>query len=243
MNISKLITTFSNIKSRPRCAAIIVAAGNSTRMGGIDKLSASLGGKPVLLRTLQAFQDCKCIDEIIVVVQQERITGIDALCRANELDKVTAIVAGGETRTESVLAGLECTGKKIRLAAIHDGARPLVTKEIIERTVQKAAQTGAAAPAIPMKDTVKRAQKGVVVETPPREDMVGIQTPQIFDRDFIEGALFHALEQGIPLTDDCSAAEQLGMKVHLTEGNEENLKITTPLDLTLANLIWEEKRT
>lgn len=242
MNFSKLATTFTKVKPRPRCAAIIVAAGNSSRMNGTDKLTAALGGKPVLLRAIQAFQDCRCIDEIVVVVQQERITGVDALCRANDLNKVTAIVAGGETRTESALAGLECTGKKIRLAAIHDGARPLITAEIIERTVHKAARTGAAAPAIPVKDTVKRAENGVVVETPPRENMVGIQTPQVFDRDFIEGALYQAQEQGIPLTDDCSAAERLGMKVHLTEGSEENLKITTPLDLALANLIWEGRQ-
>ena len=211
-------------------------------MGGTDKLSASLGGKPVLLRTLQVFQDCPCIDEIVVVVRQERIIGADALCRANDLDKVSAIVAGGETRAESVLAGLESANKKARLAAIHDGARPLVTREIIERTVHKAAQVGAAAPAIPLKDTIKRVGKGVVVETPPREELVGIQTPQVFDKDFIEGALFQALEQGILLTDDCSAAERLGMAVHLTEGSEKNVKITTPLDLALANLIWEERQ-
>lgn len=241
MNISKILSTFSKVK-RPYCAAVVVAAGSSARMGGVDKLSAPLGGKPVLLRTLQVFQDCPCIDEIVVVVQQDRITATDALCRANDLTKVTAIVTGGETRTESVLAGLESTGKKTRLAAIHDGARPLVTREIIERTVHKAAQTGAAAPAIPLKDTVKRVRNRVVAETPPREDMVGIQTPQVFDRDFIEGALFQAIEQGILLTDDCSAAERLGMAVHLTEGSEENLKITTPLDLALANLIWEGRQ-
>lgn len=241
MNFSKLTQALSKGK-RPYCAAVIAAAGSSSRMKGTDKLWAPLGGKPVLLRTVQAFQACPCIDEIVIVVQQERITAVDALCRANEMTKVTAIVAGGETRTDSVLAGLESTGKKTRLAAIHDGARPLVSGEIIERTVRKAAQTGAAAPAIPLKDTVKRVGNGVVVETPPREDMVGIQTPQVFDRDFIEGALFQAVEQGILLTDDCSAAERLGMVVHLTGGSEENLKITTPLDLALANMIWEEKR-
>ncbi|MCI8843568.1 MAG: 2-C-methyl-D-erythritol 4-phosphate cytidylyltransferase [Oscillospiraceae bacterium] len=241
MNLSKLAGALVKAK-RPYCTAVIVAAGSSSRMGGTDKLSASLGGKPVLLRTLQVFQDCPCIDEIVVVVRQERIIGADALCRANDLDKVSAIVAGGETRAESVLAGLESANKKARLAAIHDGARPLVTREIIERTVHKAAQVGAAAPAIPLKDTIKRVGKGVVVETPPREELVGIQTPQVFDKDFIEGALFQALEQGILLTDDCSAAERLGMAVHLTEGSEKNVKITTPLDLALANLIWEERQ-
>lgn len=241
MDFGNLAKSLSKAK-RPCCAAIIVAAGNATRMGGIDKLMADLGGKPVLLRTLQVFQDCKCIDEIVVVVQPERIRGVDSLCRANDLDKVTAIVAGGETRAESVLAGLESVGKKVRLAAIHDGARPLVTAGIIENAVRKAAKTGAAAPGIPVKDTVKRVSEGVVVETPPRESMVGIQTPQVFDRDFIEGALFHAVEQEIALTDDCSAAELLGMKVHLTEGDEENLKITTPLDLQVANLIWKGRQ-
>ena len=177
MNLSKLAGALVKAK-RPYCTAVIVAAGSSSRMGGTDKLSASLGGKPVLLRTLQVFPACPCIDEIVVVV----------------------------------------------------------------RTVHKAAQVGAAAPAIPLKDTIKRVGKGVVVETPPREELVGIQTPQVFDKDFIEGALFQALEQGILLTDDCSAAERLGMAVHLTEGSEKNVKITTPLDLALANLIWEERQ-
>lgn len=241
MNLSKVADMLSHAK-RPYCTAVIVAAGSSSRMGGGDKLKADLGGKPVLLRTVQVFQDCKCIDEIVVVVRQERIIAVDALCRANELDKVRSIVAGGETRAESVLAGLESASKKTRLAAIHDGARPLVTEEIIERTVSKAARTGAAAPAIALKDTIKRVGKGVVVETPPREELVGIQTPQVFDKDLIEGALYQALEQGILLTDDCSAAERLGMAVHLTEGGEENIKITTPLDLALANLIWERRQ-
>ena len=155
MNLSKLAGALVKAK-RPYCTAVIVAAGSSSRMGSTDKLSASLGGKPVLLRTLQVFQDCPCIDEIVVVVRQERIIGADALCRANDLDKVSAIVAGGETRAESVLAGLESANKKARLAAIHDGARPLVTREIIERTVHKAAQVGAASPHSRVNSAVRR---------------------------------------------------------------------------------------
>lgn len=226
---------------RARCAAVIVAAGGSSRMGGVDKLMADLGGKPVLLRTLRVFQDCGEIDEIVVVTRQERLVAVDSLCRANDLDKVTAIVAGGETRVESVLAGLESISKKMRLAAIHDGARPLVTERIVTDAVRKARLTGAAAPAVAVKDTIKQAEKGVITATPDRAGLAAVQTPQVFDADLLLGALYKVLEDEAEVTDDCAAVERLGMKVHLTEGSDENIKITTPRDLKLANLIFGER--
>jgi len=227
---------------RPRCAAVIVAAGSSRRMGGEDKLWAGLGGKPVLLRTLQAFSLASCVDEIVVVVRQERLLAVDSLARANELDKVRSIVAGGEERIDSVLAGLEALGTKTRLAAIHDGARPLVTPELIDRTVKLAAKTGAAAPAVPVKDTVKLAEHGVVVSTPARESLWAVQTPQVFDADLLLGALFQAKQDEAAVTDDCTAVERIGMKVHLTEGDDENFKITTPIDLLAARAVWEARQ-
>ncbi len=241
MGIGKIVRSLCG-KKRPHCAAVIVAAGKSSRMGGVDKLSAELGGKPVLLRTLQVFQRCKCIDEIVLVTRQERLLSLNALCQANELDKVRSIVAGGAARIDSVLAGIESVSAKAKLVAVHDGARPLVTEELIERTVAKAALTGAAAPAVHLKDTVKRVERGVILETPDRAGLAAIQTPQVFDRDLIEGALYQAKEQELALTDDCAAVERLGMKVHLTEGSDENLKLTTPIDLLLAELIWKERQ-
>ncbi len=240
MDIGQIVRAWTRQK-RPRCAAVIVAAGSSSRMGGTDKLAADLGGKPVLLRTLRVFQDCACVDEIVLVARQERLLALDSLCRANELDKVRAIVAGGEERIDSVLAGLECVSAKAKLAAIHDGARPLVTPALVEQAVRKAGETGAAAPAVKLKDTVKFVERGVILETADRESLVGIQTPQVFDRDLIEGALFEAKQEGLNLTDDCAAVERLGMKVHLTEGSDENIKITTPMDLLLATLIYQER--
>ena len=121
--------------------------------------------------------------------------------------------------------------------AVHDGARPLVTEEIVNAAIEKAGQTGAAAPAIPVKDTIKIAKDGIVERTPNRATLFAVQTPQVFDRDLLRGALQKAREDQAEVTDDCMACERIGMKVHLVAGSEENLKITTPLDLVLADEI------
>ncbi len=151
------------------------------------------------------------------------------------------MLSGGSDRTRSVLRGLDALAQREGLAAIHDGARPLVTQESLLETIAKAERTGAAAPAVPVKDTIKVTGDGVIAATPDRSRLVAIQTPQIFDLDFIRGALYKALEDDAPLTDDCSAAERLGMQVHLTEGSEENLKITTPMDLVVAQAILKRR--
>ena len=236
-------TAFNGTKphKRPYCAAVGVAAGSAPRMNGIDKMMADLRGEPVLLHTLRAFDQCSCIDEIIVVTRDDLVLAVDEMCRKYQLDKVKQVILGGDERTNSVMAGLDCVSEHAGLVAIHDGARPLVSPEIIEKTVEKAAQTGAAAPAIPMKDTVKVARRGVIEATPDRRSLVAIQTPQVFDVDLVRGALFKAEQEGISVTDDCSAVERLGMKIHLTEGSDENLKITTPIDLVLAEAILDRR--
>jgi 2-C-methyl-D-erythritol 4-phosphate cytidylyltransferase len=223
----------------PYCSAVIVAAGSATRMNGIDKMMAKLGGRTVLERTLQTFNDCSCIAEIIVVTREDLMMPVSELCRSERLDKVRCVMIGGDERTNSVMAGIDCVSKQAALIAIHDGARPLVTEEIIRRTVLKAAETGAAAPAVPMKDTVKVARHGVIEATPERSTLYAVQTPQIFDADLIRGALYKAEQENITVTDDCSAVERIGMKVHLTEGSDENVKITTPIDLILAQTILD----
>ena len=229
-------------RSRPRCAAVIVAAGSATRMNGIDKMMADLGGEPVILRTLRTFQGCGCIDEIVVVTREDLVLPVNALCRTHGLDKVRCVILGGDERSGSVMAGLDCVANRTDLVAIHDGARPLVTEEIIEKTVRKAAETGAAAPAVPMKDTVKVARRGVIEATPDRSSLVAVQTPQVFDVDLVRGALYKAEQEGITVTDDCSAVERMGMKVHLTEGSDENMQITTPIDMILAKSILDGRR-
>ena len=129
------------------------------------------------------------------------------------------------------------------LIAIHDGARPLVSQEVLERAIVRAAQCGAAAPAVPVKDTIKRARDGMVEATLNRSELFAIQTPQVFQGDLIRTALIKALEEGAELTDDCSAVERLGIGVALTQGDYRNLKITTPEDLAVAEALleWEDE--
>jgi 2-C-methyl-D-erythritol 4-phosphate cytidylyltransferase len=233
---------FGREKRRPYCAAIIVAAGSATRMQGIDKIMANLMGQPVIVHTIRAFQNAACIDEIVVVARWERIKTIEALCHQYDLTKVRAIVEGGDTRMASVAAGLRALSKKATLAAIQDGARPLVTESVISAVVSAAAVHHAAAPAIPVKDTIKVMDSACTVEyTPERDTLRAVQTPQVFDRDLLLAAWERARKEKLIYTDDCGAMEGLGVKVYLTEGSEENIKITTPLDLKIAELILKER--
>ena len=225
----------------PVCAAVVAAAGSSTRMGGQDKLLLPLGEQPVLARTLRALEACPRISEIVVVTRRENIVPIGQLCRDFGFEKVTKVIPGGATRTESVLNGVREVGDRADLVAIHDGARPLVSQALLETVLTRAAQCGAAAPAVPVKDTIKRARDGVVVDTLDRAELFAVQTPQVFQTDLIRGALERALEEGAALTDDCSAVERLGIGVALTEGDYRNLKLTTPEDLAAAEAFLEQE--
>ena len=220
------------------CSAVVVAAGSSTRMG-TDKLMLTLGGIPVIVRTLKAVEAAPSVDEIILVTREDMMVPLSQLCQEFALTKVTKVIRGGKTRTESVRLGtLEASGDA-QVIAIHDGARPLVTTEIIENAIAQALESGAAAPAVPVKDTIKVAQKGVVESTPDRASLFAVQTPQVFEASLIRAALQKALDDGAKLTDDCSAVERLGMKVVLTEGNVRNLKLTTPEDILTAEALLE----
>ena len=221
-----------------KCGAVIVAAGTASRMGGIDKVMAPLGGEPMIVHSIRAFQKCDAIKEIIVVTRPDLIVPIMELCQ--EFDKVQAVIVGGASRPESVAIGLNALSDKMKLAAIHDGARPLITFEVIDRTVRAANSYGAAAPGVPVKDTIKTVEGGIVRETPDRSLLKAIQTPQVFDRDLLHVALEKAARDGAQITDDCSAVELLGMSVRIVEGDERNIKVTTPLDLKLAEMLLEE---
>lgn len=220
------------------CGAVIVAAGHATRMGGIDKITTNLGGEPIIKRTVRAFAESEVIREIVIVTRQEQIPAIKALCA--EFEKVTKVVPGGPTRPESVAKGLEALSGRVRLAAIQDGARPLITAEVIERTVRAADVYGAAAPGVPVKDTTKEVSEGLVTRTPERNSLYAVQTPQVFDYDLLRGALVQADRDRVEVTDDCSAVERIGMSVRIVEGDERNIKITTPRDLKIAALFLEE---
>lgn len=222
-----------------KCGAVIVAAGSASRMGGIDKVMAPLGGEPMILRTVRTFQQCDAITEIIIVTREDLLGPISTLCA--DFDKVKAVVVGGSSRQESVHLGLNALSKKMKLAAVHDGARPLITWQVIDRVVRAAHTYGAAAPAIPVKDTIKVVKGGVIESTPDRATLQAVQTPQVFDFDLLRGALKKAKDEGAAVTDDCSAVERMGMKVKIVEGDERNLKVTTPMDLKIAEMLLEEQ--
>ncbi len=222
------------------CGAVIVAAGSASRMGGIDKVMAPLNGEPMLVHTVRAFQQCDAIREIVVVTRQDLLMQATQLCKG--FGKVTALVVGGSNRLESVSAGLSALSRKVKLVAVHDGARPLVSEHLIDSTVRTAQVYGAAAPAIAVKDTIKVAKGGLVVSTPDRSTLQAVQTPQVFDVDLLKGALKKAKEDAAEVTDDCSCVERLGMKVKLVAGEERNMKITTPIDLKIAQMLMEERQ-
>lgn len=235
---------FSGLRKKTQpivCAAIVVAAGSARRMEGIDKVLAPLGELPVLVHTLYAFQDCPLVNQVVVVTREDLLVEVGRLCREFELDKVTKVVVGGAERIHSVKAGLDELDVHVPLVAIHDAARPLVTQSVMELAIRKAAEMGAAAPAIPLVDTIKRAEDGVAVETVDRSRLWAVQTPQVFEGGLIRGALHKALEDGETLTDDCAAVERLGMKVFLTQGSRENIKITTPFDLVVGEAILQAR--
>ena len=224
--------------SRPQCTALVAAAGSSSRMGGVNKLLEPLDGVPVLARTLTALQLARQVDEIVVACREEDLFPISDLCHTYGITKCSKVIRGGESRVHSVLlAALEASPES-RLLAVQDGARPLVTPELIDRVISAAVRCGAAAPAVPLKDTVKEVRDGGAVErTLDRSSLRAVQTPQVFDAQLLKAALQDALEQGAAVTDDCAAVERLGKVVFLVEGDEENLKITTPTDLVLAEAI------
>lgn len=227
---------------RPRCAALVAAAGSSSRMGGVNKLMEPLDGVPVLVRTLTALQLARQVDEIIVAAREEELVEISRLCHTYGITKCTKVIRGGESRAHSVLlAALEAPAET-ELLAVQDGARPLVTPELVDRVISAAARCGAAAPAVPVKDTIKSVRDGGAVEqTLDRGSLRAVQTPQVFEASLLKAALQSAVEKGVPVTDDCSAVEQLGKVVFLVEGEEENLKVTTPVDLILAEAILQAR--
>ena len=240
MTLKDAANTVRKVLPLKYCGAVIVAAGSASRMGGIDKVMAPLGGEPMILRTVRAFENCEAVKEIIIVTREDLILPITELCAG--LTKVRSVVKGGSSRQESVKLGLLAFSKEVQLAAVHDGARPLVSVELIDKTVRAAHTYGAAAPAIPVKDTIKVFEGGFIASTPDRSTLRAVQTPQVIDRDLLLGALEKAEKEAVALTDDCSAVERIGMRVRLVEGEERNLKVTTPLDLKIAELLLEEQK-
>ncbi len=228
-------------KEKLSCSAVIVAAGSSQRMGS-DKIMMKLGAMPVLARTVLAFENNEYVDEIIIVTKTEKLEEIADLCFKNGLHKVKQVVSGGATRMESALAGVSACRHGAELIAIHDGARPLVSQELITRTIEAARAYRAAVPAVASTDTLKAVdERGFITGTLDRTMTRRVQTPQVFEADLIKGALTKAVELKLTLTDDCSAMDMMGVKTITVEGELTNIKITTPEDMVTAKAIVEDR--
>jgi 2-C-methyl-D-erythritol 4-phosphate cytidylyltransferase len=219
--------------------AIIVAAGKSKRMSGTDKIFAPLAGQPVLLRVLQPFIDCPSIDRIVVVLSSRNYDEGKELIVAQNWEKEVAVCIGGKRRQDSVLAGLKLLGD-CDLVVIHDGARPLVTVGLIEDGLESAKEAGAAIAAMPAADTIKLADKEMIVrQTLPRDSLWLCQTPQVFLYDLLTKAYREATAE---VTDDAQIVELAGGKVKLYMGSYDNIKITTPADLAMAEMLWKRRK-
>jgi 2-C-methyl-D-erythritol 4-phosphate cytidylyltransferase len=220
-----------------KVGAIIVAAGESRRMGGVDKVFAPLGGKLILARVIDTFEKCRLISQIVVVVNAQNIEKCRKLVAEERWSKVSEVCAGGRRRQDSVAAGLKRLDN-CHWVVIHDGARPLVTKDLIERGLKAAEETGAAVAAIPVTDTIKIADDDRIVhQTPPRQNLWAVQTPQVFRFDIIARAYEQTKGE---VTDDASLVEGLGFKVKLYMGSYDNIKITNPDDLALAEVLLKK---
>ncbi|MGI5966608.1 2-C-methyl-D-erythritol 4-phosphate cytidylyltransferase [Anaerotruncus rubiinfantis] len=220
---------------KPYVACIVPAAGNSTRMNGIDKQFEEIEGMPVIVRTLQALSWSDWIDEIVIVARQADIPDMLALIRAYAIPKVRSVVTGGDTRRKSVECGLAAVSEQTQYIAVHDGARPLVPQQVIADAVMDAFRCGAAAAAVPVVDTIKVADADrKIVDTPDRRRLYAVQTPQVFEIARYRQAVREAKGD---FTDDCQMLESIGQPVYLTKGDYINLKITTPVDLLTAQAI------
>lgn len=228
---------------RPFLCAVILAAGCGSRMGaGPTKQMRELCGMPVVVRTLLAYEECPDVKEIVVVARQEEIPDYDGFRLRWGFRKISAVVPGGETRQASCLCGIEAISEKTAYVALADGARALITPEDISRVFAAARRYHAASAATPAVDTVKLADKnGFITSTPERTLTWQAQTPQIFAVNLYRAAAYHAKETGLIATDDNSLVEAIPHPIKLVDCGRENIKITTPSDLTLAESILRER--
>ena len=225
------------MNNQQKVGAIIVAAGESKRMGGVDKVFAPLGGKPILSRVIDTFRECDSVAQIVVVVNGKNLEQCRQLITEGGWYKPIEVCAGGRRRQDSVAAGLNHLSQ-CQWVVIHDGARPLLTVDLIKSGLEAARETGAAVAAVPVTDTIKVAgDDRFVQQTPPRGNLWAVQTPQVFRFDIVAEAYRQAHGEA---TDDASLVEQLGYKVKLYIGSYNNIKVTTPYDLALAEVLWQK---
>lgn len=241
--LSKLVGGASNVR-RGKTSAIILCAGSSTRFGEGEenKQMAEVNGKAVAIRTIEAFDTCDLIYEIILVVRKDDVEKYKSLVCENGFSKVSCIVVGGDTRQSSALRGFKHVSEKAKLVAIHDGARCLVTHEIIEEVIKSADEHKAATAASRVTDTVKLADKNeFIAKTVDRRDVWNVQTPQVFEKKLYMACAYYAKENNIEATDDCMLLESAGFKVKLVDTGKENIKITVKDDIKLAEFYLSQR--
>ena len=229
----------NDLPPKERVGAVIVAAGRSERMGGVDKLFASLSGQPLLAHVLNVFQNCPRVDEIVLVLGETNLERGKNLLTERSYPKVTDVCLGGARRQDSVLEGLRRL-ESCSWVLLHDGARPCVTENLIVEGLSAAQETGAAIAAVPATDTIKIVGDSNLIEsTPARETLWQAQTPQVFRRDL----LLEAYKQvDSDVTDDAALVESLGYRVKVYRGSYDNIKVTSPRDLDIAELILRDQR-
>ncbi len=227
--------------SKPYVSAVVVAAGNSTRMGSvISKQFIPLLGKPIIAYTLSAFENSESVDEVVVVCRESDMQQIKEIAINENCTKVKAFVVGGATRSESVFSGISATSENTTHFAIHDGARPLVKPSDIDNVVNAAVECDAAALAVPVTDTIKIVDSdGFIKHTPLRASLRAAQTPQVFKKSLYLQAL--DFTNGADFTDDCALVECIGAKVKIVVGDYTNIKVTTPQDIPLAEGILMDR--
>lgn len=217
-----------------RVGVVIVSAGEGRRMEGIDKVVTTLSGKPLVAHAVSAFESLPQVSEIVLVLARANVEWGCRLVGQEGWQKVSHVCPGGARRQDSVKAGLQHLSP-CQWVVVHDGARPCVTPDIIQRGLEHVRDTGAAVAAVPVKDTIKRVSpEGVVLDTPPRQTLWAVQTPQVFRYDILQRAHRTATEEA---TDDASLIERMGYTVKVFWGSYENIKVTTPEDMAIAETI------
>lgn len=227
----------SEISQKTDTSVILVCAGNATRMGGVNKILLQLGDTNVIGHSLRAFENCPDVAEIIIVTKAENNDIIRETAAKLGITKLAAITEGGDTRQKSVMEGLKLVSKDSQYIAIHDGARPLVKPEHIAKVIRDARVFGGATLGVPVKDTIKVVDDGLIIDTPHRPSLYITQTPQVFRKRLYFEAVDFALEHELDFTDDCQLVEAIGGKVYMTVGDYTNIKLTTPEDRAIAEVL------
>lgn len=224
--------------------AIIVAAGSGTRFGAEKpKQFIEILGQPLIIYTLQKFEFCPAIDEIILVLPTEEVENFGQISLKYNLTKLKQIIPGGKTRAESVWNGLNAIDEKsAKIVAVHDGARPLVSVEEITNTIEKAEESGAACLVAAVTDTIKEVSDGKIVKTIDRTKLRRALTPQCFRYEILKRA-FTDIEIGESITDECFLVEKLGVEISIVEGNAQNIKVTTPKDIAIVENFLKQSQT